>query len=930
MDLISSTADSTGLDPLIFKRTEKLFDLLPVHTQSAMASRAAMTVYGIAARIVQKNFLGYIKSWLDEAFKYRLRQHYILAPSLYSGGNEQKLQFDTKYARFKLSAAEGFLNMRTALHNKYGNRRLRVDDLNSSLTFIKKIAAISTATENKDLNDNFIRQWLLKGDIPRFTLEYHYEPRNRFVKAKLKQIDGSAYEGEVVFHIHQNNGKRDIVTRSISADVVSSEWKIQVPSSRQGAGEKLKRVIVGGIRGNLKCLEFDPHMQLIHIMGEIKASEGDRRNTHISYPSSAFYTETLLNLSKSFNIAAKIESINRLKDMPLKEKVCTTTKDIQPCVSLVQALNPIRPYDMAVRCHAVEAIAQWQNRHAPLSYMDEDNVSDTNGNGSLLSYGNSTVSSSYGEKSWNPYGRVQMNAGPDPCGGWTPQKLWSRHSPYEPIASSSSSNKPKTSKPGKTGNEAAKDVTIETEKAADIATISEKKADPWYGLHALMTILQAYFYNDIGDTVVPSYMHPPKFYSFRLKLVESISSIRDQNGIPPFTVRKIIRDLLRSALDSKDSRANSLYVAALLRALGRTSFTEKEVKETMAMYNNFVHFQAVFPVPRSAILVSCLRGIADMECSLSKNDKKFEFHSYLTKRYSAHVRVAAAEGILRVYLAGGQGDGLRTIEWLLARMDINDANFETSGFVRAAILEMLLRVIDRGMADELLKPQFLQAGNNPVVNPENATEEQLVNRIEPNNSSDGEPSIRSLVKKLWDTLNASSWYDWNLRKGLFQLYKAFFSYDIPEAFETEVDKSEKITVAAYPLVAPSSKNEERRLNKRKCNCLVDRIKPHNKQFGLEFSTPMLSPRRTSFGGTDTDLMNDPFTLDGGGGTSDNGKIDSGENNTSRQLSVNGSASPAMSPIGGISLGNDTTTSHVENKKERRKSLLISLKRKRNK
>ena len=140
-----------------------------------------------------------------------------------------------------------------------------------------------------------------------------------------------------------------------------------------------------------------------------------------------------------------------------------------------------------------------------------------------------------------------------------------------------------------------------------------------------MTTVQAYFYSDIGDTVVPSYMHPPKFYNFRIKLVEALSSIHDQNGIPPFTVRKTIRDLLRSALDSKDSRANSIYVAALLRALGRTSFTDKEVKETMAIFNNFIHFQAVFPVPRSAIVVSCLRGIADMNARNRSETRNLNF-----------------------------------------------------------------------------------------------------------------------------------------------------------------------------------------------------------------------------------------------------------------------------------------------------------------
>ena len=47
MDLISKTAETDRLNPLVFKKREGLLELLPMHTQSAMASRAAMTVYGI-------------------------------------------------------------------------------------------------------------------------------------------------------------------------------------------------------------------------------------------------------------------------------------------------------------------------------------------------------------------------------------------------------------------------------------------------------------------------------------------------------------------------------------------------------------------------------------------------------------------------------------------------------------------------------------------------------------------------------------------------------------------------------------------------------------------------------------------------------------------------------------------------------------------
>ena len=93
---------------------------------------------------------------------------------------------------------------------------------NSSSSFLGG----ATIKERNDLDDNFIRQWLLKADIPRFKLEYNYEEQTRRLTISLKQLDGSTYEGEIFIQIYQDDGKRDIISRNISADV-DSDWKIQ-------------------------------------------------------------------------------------------------------------------------------------------------------------------------------------------------------------------------------------------------------------------------------------------------------------------------------------------------------------------------------------------------------------------------------------------------------------------------------------------------------------------------------------------------------------------------------------------------------------------------------------------------------------------------------------------------------------------------------
>ena len=959
MDLISKTAETDRLNPLVFKKREGLLELLPMHTQSAMASRAAMTVYGIASRIVQKVFVGYIKSWTKESLKERLKRHYNFASNFYTtndpninSNNEKK-----RITHFMLTNIIDFLNNKNNnIQNRYGNRRLYVDDLNSSLAFVKKVAAMSTTIkERNDLDDNFIRQWLLKADIPRFKLEYDYEEQTRRLTISLKQLDGSTYEGEIFIQIYQDDGKRDIISRNISADV-DSDWKIQTTKSKTNYGSKTRHVN-GGIRGSLKYILFDPKMQLIHTMVGVK---------YVNHPTCALLTEILFASSKSANPGTKIDSINKLKYLPDTVKVCTVENDIQPCKSLVQTLNPLQPFDMAIRCHAVEAISTWQNLHAPLSYMDNNNSSrqlETDGNHNkstnFSSTSDSTTTRPTSYNSGNRY-NVSFNESrstfiSDLCGGWTPGKLWTTSSPYGSVNSTvrSSISNSKNKKGGGASNiivDNAK-TTLGTKNKQygnnnnngnnnnASTVVKQKNADPWYGLHALMTVLRAYFYNNNGDVAIPSYMHPPEFYVFRIKLIEAISSIRDQNGLPPITIRKIMGELLDNALDSKDSRANFLYVAALLRALGRTSTTEDEVKETMLIYNQFLQFQNIMPAPRDAIMVACLRGIADLESSFSKTDTKFPFHSYALVNPSSRVRIAAIESILRIYLASGQGDGLKTIEWILTRMLRKDACFETSGAVRSVVLLMLRRVIDQGMADETLKLQLLSpsaVSSGIVVGGDHAEDSTFKVDVGPHTNS-----YKSFVSKLWYALNSSSWYDWNIRQSLFKLYKSFFSYETPEPFESIVEPRHSDVIFANPMSVPSSNvNDDIGNSKRKRRCLVDRIKPQNKQYGMEYDTPMLSPRRSSSGSIDNSLNEDLFSLDGNNGNgmsnANNSNAIDTNINVSRSLVINASSSMGVSTNSGVEgegslLTGDIMPSFVSGAKtgkERRKSTKLKFKRKR--
>ena len=161
-----------------------------------------------------------------------------------------------------------------------------------------------------------------------------------------------------------------------------------------------------------------------------------------------------------------------------------------------------------------------------------------------------------------------------------------------------------------------------------------------------------------------------------------------------------------------------------------------------------------------------------------------------------------------------------------------------------------------------------------------------------------------------------------LEKGLFQLYSVFLM-KFQKHLKPKLTKR-KGRLAAYLII--HHRKEARKGAERKWNCLVDEW-PH-KAIWLEAN--QCCHRDDSFEGADNDLLNDPFTLDGGVSASGKDKTGSLDNSTARPLGINDSASPPMSPLGGFSLGNDTTTGPAENKKERRRSTLISFKRKRNK
>ena len=87
----------------------------------------------------------------------------------------------------------------------------------------------------------------------------------------------------------------------------------------------------------------------------------------------------------------------------------------------------------------------------------------------------------------------------------------------------------------------------------------------------------------------------------------------------------------------------------------------------------------------------------------------------------------------------------------------------------------------------------------------------------------------------------------------------------PEPFESIVEPRYSDVIFANPTSVPSSNvNDDIGNSKRKRRCLVDRIKPQNKQYdGIRYVYAI--PRRSSSGSIDNSLNEDLFSLDGNNG-----------------------------------------------------------------
>ena len=92
---------------------------------------------------------------------------------------------------------------------------------------------------------------------------------------------------------------------------------------------------------------------------------------------------------------------------------------------------------------------------------------------------------------------------------------------------------------------------------------------------------------------------------------------------------------------------------------------------------------------------------------------------------SSRVRQAAYESIMRVYLIGNHGDGFQTVGWLVERLSPTSDMFEASASSRRVIVDILLKIINGGIADSAFK-EILLSDNEILHNGEkNRAEEGI-------------------------------------------------------------------------------------------------------------------------------------------------------------------------------------------------------------
>lgn len=799
MDQIETAAKERTLRPLVNTVNEHLFMIGARHSRSVVVARAAMTIHGIASRINMaghQSFLSIMKQWLKEMGPMVLGRHMLclppailkkLGPSRYSLGADQK------------SRPKG--------------KCLDEKDFMSSIGFVRKLAFVSGC--QLELDDKFIRQWLCNSGVPRFIAQYSYSSvKNQLDFTITEQT--KTYEGSMGVQIFQGNN--DDETHSVTMYNGQAKVKLDCKKrDRQRKGNHIRYVLL------------DPKMQLIHVLDDVKsvdpkstAEEEDQERE--DQEREVFLTEMLSSMKGGKgDSSTQLHAIKNLTKLPRSKPECRSPLDVRPCKALASCLNPIAPYTDTVREKAILAIAEWQNLHAPQNYTLPDKGGDTGGlvpatiwpRNPKVTSTSSTIQQRGTQRKANQRKKVipkQYNLIPmqPPPSKVLPQKVNSGQA-------------------------------TERGTGASINTSSMAYFDPWYGLHLLMATFKAYFFNTrdreshiYRSFVLPNNTKSGSNESFRVTLVEALSSIRDRNLQPPCILRPFFSSLLDRCVDAEENEVkNSYYVAALLRALGKVSKSEDDTAKTMKLFDRFLHYQVILPCPYRGILVSILRGVADMESSGAK-PVGFDFHWYAQFSTSPRVREAAHEAIIRVYLIGGLGDVWKTMNWLFARLCPADTAFEKSPRVRYAISEMLLNVVENGIADKAFTELFLANGEQPKL----------------------------FVEKLWDLLNTYSWYDWRVREKLYFIYRAFFSYKVPDPIDgMQEDKEDGWAESLRP---PSRKQQ----GKRTQCCLLARIRPKTQSprvVGKDFPTPLLSPQLLNQHGASMDVPD--FSLGIGAGSS---------------------------------------------------------------
>ena len=849
MERVRDAAKRRSLRSLIAKNNEEIFELGPRHSSSPFASRASMTIHAVVVRLNlagHVSFLSLLRQWLKDTTANRRESHLDLYGTFKADPEvRQRIALPP-------SSETGAGGAEASGSKPLAAGKLQPDVCDSSIPFIRKLAFLSGC--QRVLDDAFIRHWLQKNSIPMFTADFAYYDRANQVELAITQAAGTNFEGDMVVSIHQGVDLVDLHSIGIYSGVAEATQKIDC--------KKKDRTKRQGL--HVRFIEFDPKMQLIHDIKELK--------TPPAITKVQFYGEMLMNTKgkNDGDLALQYRAIKNLAALP-SSNAGVLLPDIKACEFLLMSLDPNGKYSNDVKERAVEAVAEWQNLHTPNTY----------------------AASNRGD-----------------CGGLTHAKLWPSNNPAKKGSNGKATGGRGPGRGGK-GKNAAKNKGEFVAPKPVTSAPEARPVDGWYGLHALIAAFRAYFC--YYDASTRSYEILPndttllkRSNSLRNKFIESLSKIRDSEGCPPPTLYKFFSSLLKHNIDAPTSGAevNVTYIASLLRALGKVSKEQLEVKKTLDVYQQYINYQAVLPCPYRSVLVACIRGIADME-SCGAKPASFEFHSYAMFSPSSRVRQAAYESIMRVYLIGNHGDGFQTVGWLVERLSPTSDMFEASASSRRVVVDILLKIINGGIADSAFK-------------------EILLSDSEILHNGEKKGLKKAFVEKLWECLNQVSCYDWYVRGKMYSAYKALFSYKTPEPFEG-VDDEREDDDWADPLKPPSKWSKQTSQSTRyKSRCLMSRIQPMKspRVVGKEYGTPLLSPRAAPRG-TSAELP--AFGL---GEAASQSTLGTNRNGHAGSSILQSTSSPRTGGLFGLSNGSSKPVASPNAKTGTKLKLRINFKRKR--